>query len=171
MDALVTYLGSRDMDTRKTGVSALAAVGSSVTRYGLVTTLVWVGALKFKDYEVQNADVLVTQSPITSWCRRRMGPQRFEQLVGITQIALGTLIAAKPLAPRASAFGSFASVGFCLGTLSFLVSTPEAWQEGEGIPQLSMLGESLLKDTVFLGASLFTAADSLLAARAGNRSA
>jgi len=34
-----------------------AAAGSSVTRYGLVTTLVWVGALKFRDYEVQNAEV------------------------------------------------------------------------------------------------------------------
>ena len=55
-------------------------------------------------------------------------------------------------------------------TLSFLATTPEAWQEGEGIPQLSMLGEALLKDSVLLGASLVTAADSLRAARAGSRS-
>jgi reactive chlorine resistance protein C len=45
------------MGTRHTPVSGLAAAGSSVTRYGLVTTLVWVGALKFTDYEVQNAKV------------------------------------------------------------------------------------------------------------------
>jgi uncharacterized membrane protein YkgB len=57
-----------------------------------------------------------------------------------------------------------------LGTLSFLATTPEAWQEGQGVPQLSMLGEALLKDNVLLGASLLTAADSLPAARAGNRS-
>ena len=57
-----------------------------------------------------------------------------------------------------------------LGTLSFLVTTPEAWQEGKGMPQLSMLGEALLKDSVLLGASLLTAADSLRAAHAGNRS-
>ncbi len=29
-------------------------------RCGLVTTLLWIGALKFKEYEVQNAEVLVT---------------------------------------------------------------------------------------------------------------
>jgi uncharacterized membrane protein YkgB len=49
-----------------------------------------------------------------------------------------------------------------LGTLSFLATTPEAWQaRQEWPPQLSMLGESLLKDSVLLGASLFTAAESL----------
>jgi uncharacterized membrane protein YkgB len=57
-----------------------------------------------------------------------------------------------------------------LGTLSFLATTPEAWQEGQGVPQLSMLGEALLKDTVLLGAALLTAADSLRAAHAHNRS-
>ena len=57
-----------------------------------------------------------------------------------------------------------------LGTLSFLVTTPEAWQQGKGVPQLSMMGESILKDSVLLGASLLTAAESLQAARAGNRS-
>jgi uncharacterized membrane protein YkgB len=56
-----------------------------------------------------------------------------------------------------------------LGTLSFLATTPEAWQE-QGMPRLSMLGEALLKDSVLLGASLVTAADSLRAADARNRS-
>lgn len=58
-----------------------------------------------------------------------------------------------------------------LGTLSFLVTTPEAWQEGRGIPQLSVLGEALLKDSVLLGASLMTAAESLRAARGGGHQA
>lgn len=52
-----------------------------------------------------------------------------------------------------------------VGTLSFLVTTPEAWREGPGgIPQLSVLGEALLNDTVLLGAALLTAAESLRAA-------
>jgi uncharacterized membrane protein YkgB len=55
-----------------------------------------------------------------------------------------------------------------LSTLSFLITTPEAWQE-KGMPRLSVLGEALLKDTVLLGAALLTAADSLRAAHAGNR--
>lgn len=158
------------MGRRRTPVGALATVGLSVTRCGLATTLLWIGALKFTDYEVENAEVLVTASPLTSRLRARLGAQRLARLIGITQITLGTLIVAKPLAPRASAAGSLGAAGMMLGTLSFLITTPEAWQEGQGMPQLSMLGEALLKDTVLLGASLLTAADSLRAAHAGSRS-
>src|SRR4051794_22812174 len=92
-----------DMGTRRTPVGALATAGSSVTRCGLATVFLWVGALKFKDYEVENAEVLVTASPLTSRIRSKLGPQRLARLIGVTQITLGTLIVAKPLAPRASA--------------------------------------------------------------------
>jgi reactive chlorine resistance protein C len=133
----------------------------------------WVGdmlpvdwALKFKEYEVQNAEPLVTASPLTSRLREKLGAQKLARIVGVTQITLGSLIAAKPFAPRASAVGSFGAAGMMLSTLSFLVTTPEAWQEGQGVPQLSMLGEALLKDGVLLGAAILTAAESLKAARA-----
>jgi reactive chlorine resistance protein C len=139
-------------------------------RCGLATTFLWVGALKFKDYEVENAEPLVTASPLTSRLHEKLGAQKLARLIGVTQITLGSLIAAKRFAPQASAVGSFGAAGMMLGTLSFLVTTPEAWQEGKGMPQLSMLGEALLKDTVLLGASLLTAADSLRVAHASNRS-
>ena len=159
------------MGMRPAPVSGLATAGSLITRYGLVTTLVWIGALKFTDYEVQNADVLVTASPLTSRLRKKLGAQKLGWLVGVTQLTLGSLIAAKPLAPRASAVGSFGAAGMMLSTLSFLVTTPEAWREGPGgIPQLSVLGEALLKDTVLLGAALLTAAESLRDARTSNGS-
>jgi uncharacterized membrane protein YkgB len=155
---------------RRTSVGGLASVGFSITRCGLATCFLWVGALKFKDYEVENAEPLVTASPLTSRPREQLGAQKLARLIGVTQIMLGSLIAVKPLAPRASALGSFGAAGMMIGTLSFLATTPEAWQEGRGVPQLSMLGEALLKDGVLLGASLLTAADSLRAARAGNGS-
>ena len=139
-------------------------------RCGLATTLVWVGALKFKDYEVQNAEVLVTASPLTSRLRDKLGAQKLGRLLGVAQLTLGSLIATKPVAPKAAAVGGLGAAGMMLGTLSFLATTPEAWQEGEGVPKLSMLGEALLKDTVLLGAALLTAAESLRAARADNRS-
>ncbi|MGN6794337.1 MAG: DUF417 family protein, partial [Streptosporangiaceae bacterium] len=104
------------MGTRHTPDSGLGSIGYSVLRYGLVTTLVWIGALKFTDYEVQNAEVLVTASPLTSRLRRRLGAQKLGWLVGVTQLTLGSLIAAKPLAPRASAVGSFGAAGMMLST-------------------------------------------------------
>jgi len=138
-------------------------------RWGLAATLLWIGALKFTDYEVENSEVLVTASPLTARLRGKLGAQKLARIIGVTQITLGSLIAAKPVAPEASAVGSFGAAGMMLGTLSFLVTTPEAWQEGQGMPRLSMLGEALLKDTVLLGAAVLTAAESLRAARAGHR--
>src|SRR4051794_18773113 len=149
-----------NMGTRHTPVDSLASAGISVMRCGLATSLLWIGALKFTDYEVENAEPLVTASPLTSRLRVELGAQKLARLIGVTQITLGSLIAAKPFAPRASAVGSFGAVGMFLGTLSFLATTPEAWVERQGrMPQLSMLGESLLKDTVLLGAALLTAAE------------
>ena len=59
-------------------------------RYGLVTTFLWVGALKFTDYEVENSEVLVTASPLTSRLREKLGAQKLARLVGVTQITLGS---------------------------------------------------------------------------------
>jgi uncharacterized membrane protein YkgB len=154
------------MGTRQTPASGLGSVGFSVMRCGLATTLLWIGALKFTDYEVQNAEVLVTSSPLTSRLREKLGARTLGRLTGVAQLTLGSLIAAKPVAPQAAAVGGLGAAGMMLGTLSFLVTTPEAWQEGRGMPQLSMLGEALLKDSVLLGAALLTAAESLRAARA-----
>ncbi|HET7014734.1 MAG TPA: DUF417 family protein [Streptosporangiaceae bacterium] len=82
-----------------------------------------------------------------------------------------TTHASEQPAPRASAAGSIGAVGMMLSTLSFLATTPEAWTKGPGgIPQPSMLGEALLKDTVLLGAALLTAAESLRAADDGSTS-
>jgi uncharacterized membrane protein YkgB len=154
---------------RRTPVDDVTSVGLLIMRCGLVTTFLWVGAMKWNDDEVANAEVLVTASPLTSGLRKKLGAQKLARLIGISQIVVGSLIAAKPLAPRASAVGSLAATGLMLSTLSFLVTTPEAWQEGRGAPLLSVLGEALLKDSVLLGASLSTAADSLRSARAGVR--
>ena len=130
-------------------------------RYGLVTTFMWIGALKLTDYEVENAEPLVFASPLTSRLREKLGAQKL-RLVGVTQITLGTLIAAEPVASRVSPVGSFGAAGMMLGTPNFLVRTPEAWREGPGgYRKLSVLGENLLKDTVLLGAALLTAAESL----------
>ncbi|TDC38377.1 DUF417 family protein [Micromonospora sp. 15K316] len=153
------------MARRHTSADDLASVGISVLRCALATNILWIGALKFKQYEVENDEPLVTSSPLFSRLRQKLGAQKLNRLIGVTEITLGSLIAAKPLAPRASAIGSFGAVGMFLTTLSFLATTPEARQEGQGRLSLSQLGQFLLKDTVLLGAALLTAADSLGAAR------
>src|SRR5438045_9177287 len=118
------------MGTRHTPVSGLASVGFSVMRCGLATTLLWVGALKFKDYEVQNAEPLVTASALTSRLHEKLGAQKLARLIGVRRITLGALIAAEPFAHRASADGSCGAGGMGHRTLRFMLSQSEAWREG-----------------------------------------
>jgi reactive chlorine resistance protein C len=53
-----------------------------------------------------------------------------------------------------------------LTTLSFLLTTPGAWQPDLRFPFLSGAGQFLVKDLNFLGAAVWTAGDSLDAASA-----
>lgn len=139
-------------------------MGLRVVRSGLVANLGWIGALKFEDYEVENIEPLVTSSPLFSRLHDKLGAPRLARLVGVTEIALGSLIAAKPVAPRASV-GSLGAVGMFLTTLSFLATPPQLWQDRQhGVPKLSAAGQFVVKDIVLLGASLLTAAESLRAA-------
>lgn len=151
------------MRTQQRWGDELASAGLAVMRSALATNLVWIGALKFQQYEVDNIDPLVTSSPFFAGLRKRLGGPRLARLIGVTDMTIGALIGAKRLAPRASAAGSTAAVGLFLTTLSFLVTTPEAWQGRRGM--LSPAGQFLLKDGVLLGAALLTASESLDAAR------
>ncbi len=139
----------------------LQSLGASVLRSALATNLVWIGALKFEDYEVENIRPLLSSSPLFSPFLEKLGEQKTARLIGMAEIAMGALIGAKALTPRASAIGSLAAVGMFVTTLSFLATTPGVWQEDHGAPKLSLVGQFLAKDSVLLGASLLTAADSL----------
>jgi len=77
-----------------------------------------------KSYEVDNIDPLVFSSPPFAPLRARMSRQKPARLIGVTEILLGSLIAAKPLAPRASAVASLGAAGMFVTTLSFLITTP-----------------------------------------------
>jgi hypothetical protein len=54
-------------------------------------------------YEVENIERLVTSSPPLSPLCRGLGPENLARLIGVTELTIGSLIAAKPFAPRASA--------------------------------------------------------------------
>ncbi len=143
----------------------LEAAGRVVLRSALAGTVLWVGALKFAEYEAENIQPMVSTSPLFSWINRRMGLRKTARSIGITEIALGALIAARPLSPMASVLGSLGATAMFLTTLSFLRTMPGVWQEDHGPPALSMEGQFLAKDGVLLGASILTAAESLRAAR------
>lgn len=149
------------MRMRSTVGKGLQSTGFSTIRYGLALNLLSIGRLKFESYEVDNIRPLVTASPVFSRLLTQLGEQKLARLIGVTEMITGSLIAARPFAPRASALGSLGAAGIFATTLSFLATTPEAWQERHGEPKLSLAGQFLVKDIVLLGASLLTAAESL----------
>ena len=143
----------------------IEGIATKALRLALVTNILWIGALKFRKYEAELSEPMISTSPLFSKIYEKLGLQKSSNLIGVMELALGAMIAAKPLAPRVSAIGSLGAVGMFSTTLSFLFTMPGVWQEGYGKPWLSQPGQFLLKDGVLLGAALLTAAESLRDAR------
>jgi reactive chlorine resistance protein C len=134
------------------------AVGRGLARYGLVIVVGWIGLMKFTAYEAEGIRPFVANSPLLSWVYGRLSVRGFSALVGVVEVAVALLIAARPLLPRVSALGSALAVGMFLTTLSFLVTTPGVWEPSlGGFPALSAIpGQFLIKDLALLGISLWT---------------
>jgi reactive chlorine resistance protein C len=150
----------------------LQFIGMYVTRYGLVLVLLWIGGMKFTAYEAEGIRPLVANSPLMGWVYNLMSVTAFSSLLGVVEIAIGVLIALRPVWPAGSALGSGLAVGMFLTTLSFLVTTP-GWEPSlDGFPAVSaMPGQFVLKDIVLLGAALWTAGEAWAARPGSNMTA
>ena len=126
----------------------------------MVLVLLWIGGMKFTAYEAEGIRPLVANSPLMGWVYNLMSVTAFSSLLGVVEIAIGVLIALRPVWPAGSALGSGLAVGMFLTTLSFLVTTP-GWEPSlGGFPAVSaMPGQFVLKDIVLLGAALWTAGE------------
>lgn len=154
------------MNTEISNAYKLENIGTGIIRYGLVIILLWIGLLKFTSYEAEGIQPLVMNSSFFSWGYKIASVTGFAKLIGIIEIVLGILIAARPVSPRASAIGSIGAIIMFIFTLSFLLSTPAAWQPDYGFPFLSpMPGQFLLKDILSLGVAVFTAGEALTASK------
>jgi reactive chlorine resistance protein C len=134
----------------------LLRAGGVVLRYSLVLFLLLFGALKWTTKEAQDIEVWVVHSPFIFWVHGLFGTQGGSEFIGVLELAIGGLIAARPQWPKASAFGSLGAALMFLITLSFLFTTPEVG-EAAGF---------LMKDLTLLGAALWTAGEALSAANA-----
>jgi len=138
--------------------SRVESVGRELARYGLVVVVGWIGLMKFTAYEAEGIRLYVTNSPLMSWVYGFLSVRGFSAALGVVEVAIALLIAARPLSPRASALGSALAVGMFLTTLSFLVTTPGVWEPSAGgFPALSgKPGQFLIKDLALLGIALWS---------------
>ena len=169
--------------------ASLDRFGMGMLRLGLVSVLLWIGGLKFASYEADGIVPLVANSPFMSFLYHYPAPEYREHMnkegqaipanqqwnesngtypvsygLGVIIVSLGIMIAVYPTWPQVSAVGSFLLILMSLTTLSFLVTTPEAWVPAlgdphHGFPYLSGAGRLVVKDCIMLGAGILTMAD------------
>lgn len=140
--------------------------GSLLIRYGLVVILIWIGTLKFSQYEADGIRPLAENSPFFSWSFAYLSTKTFAGILGVIEITTGILIALRPISPRLSAIGSLAAIITFITTLTFIISTPGVVQQGRAFPFISgSPGQFLIKDLVLLGAALWSAGEAMAATR------
>jgi uncharacterized membrane protein YkgB len=160
-----------------------------VTRVALIIVLVWIGGLKAAKYEAEGIVPFVANSPLMNFFyadpgdyRTHMNPEgavvpanrawhlgngtyRFADALGVVIVLFGLMIAVHPWLPQVATGGSAMVVLMSLTTLSFLVTTPEAWVPAlgtttHGFPFLAGPGRLVVKDAIMMGGALVTMADS-----------
>jgi hypothetical protein len=62
---------------------ALESAGRGVLRSALAGSLVWVGALKFAEYEAENIQPMVSTSPLFSRIIERLGTRKTARLISL----------------------------------------------------------------------------------------
>ena len=81
----------------------LKSIGMHIARYGLAIVLLWIGGMKFTAYEAEGIKPLVANSPLMGSVYRVMSVGGFSSLLGVVEIAIGVLIALRPVWAMGSA--------------------------------------------------------------------
>lgn len=149
-----------------TNQNFLQSAGAFILRYALVLVLLWIGAMKFTDYEAMGIMPLVSNSPVMSWALNITSINNIAKVLGVIEILTGVLIALGRFVPKISFYGSCGAIIIFIITLSFLFTTP-GWEPTlGGFPALSANpGQFLLKDIVLLGSAVWTAGEALQASK------
>lgn len=143
-------------------IRTFAVAEHILLRYGLALLLLWFGGMKFTSYEAHGIMGLEANSPLFRPVLAALGAQGLSNVIGVTEIVTALLLIAGRFSPRVGLVGSVIGIGMFLTTLSFMITTP-GWEPSlGGFPALSSgVGQFLVKDIVLLGASVYTARQSL----------
>ena len=167
----------------------LDRLGIPLMRVAIAIVFLWIGALKFVPYEADSITPFVANSPVMSFFYEHPQDYKahlthegelnadkrawqtanntygFSTGLGVVEILIGLLVLSNPLSRRTGLLGGALAFATPLVTLSFLVTTPEAWVaalgDGQhGFPYLSGAGRLVLIDVLMLAGALPVMADS-----------
>src|SRR5580692_34895 len=164
-------------------------VGIPLMRVAIAIVFLWIGALKFAPYEADSITPFVANSPFMSFFYEhpteykahltREGELKpaerawqtanntygFSDGLGTVEMTIGLLTLLGVVSRRWGIVGATLSFLTPFVTLSFLITTPDAWVAAlgdaqHGFPYLSGGGRLVLKDIMLLAGGLLIMADS-----------
>lgn len=171
-------------------VASVRNLGVNLIRIAIFVVFVWIGGLKFWNYEAEGIVPFVANSPFMSFFYTKNAPEykeyrlkegefdkkkhewhkenntyAFSCGLGLLIMSIGTLTFLGIFFPKVGLVGAGLAVVMTLGTLSFLVTTPEVWVpdmgSGEqGFPLLAGAGRLVIKDIVILAGAFVVLSDS-----------
>jgi uncharacterized membrane protein YkgB len=173
-------------------------LGIALMKIALAIIFLWIGFLKFQPYEADSITVFVANSPFMSFFYNHpqdyaahltkegvlVPAQRlwqianntygFSQGLGSLEILIGGLTLSGLVSRRLGMVGAILSFLTPFITLSFLVTTPEAWVPAlgdaqHGFPYLSGAGRLVIKDTAILAGGWIVMVDTARKLLAGRR--
>jgi uncharacterized membrane protein YkgB len=169
-------------------------LGLNLMRIAIAIIFLWIGALKFVPYEADSITPFVANNPIMSlfynhpheymahlthegqlvqsqrdW-QQANNTYGFSRGLGTVELTIGVLVLLNPVSIPLGFLGALLAFLTPFVTLSFLVTTPEAWVPAlgdaqHGFPYLSGAGRLVLKDVALLAGGLLVLADSARALR------
>ncbi|MCF7532495.1 reactive chlorine resistance membrane protein RclC [Pseudomonas petrae] len=169
--------------------SKLDSLGVHLIRIAVAIIFIWIGALKFAPYEADSITPFVANSPVMSFfyehpteyeehlthegqldpAKRAWQTQNhtyaFSDGLGTVEILIGLMVPTYAFSRRLGMVGAILALLTPLVTLSFLITTPEAWVSNigdaqYGFPYLSGGGRLVLKDVLMLAGAVVMIADS-----------
>lgn len=125
--------------------------------------------MKFTAYEAAAIQGFVEHSPLMGWLYHVWSARSVSALIGLAELVIAGLIAARPFSANLAAVGSALAAGTFLTTLSFLGSTPGVFEASAGgFPVLSVVpGQFLIKDAVLLAAAIWLTGETWTATKNG----
>lgn len=165
-------------------------LGIKMIRIAILIIFVWIGGLKFFHYEAEGIVPFVANSPFMSFFYNNEAPEYksyklkegefdaakrawheenntygFSRGLGLLIMTIGVLVFLGIFFARIGLVGDLLAIVMTIGTLSFLVTTPEVWVpnlgSGEyGFPMLSGAGRLVIKDTAILAGAVVLLSDS-----------
>lgn len=144
-------------------LQARLARGATAFSYlSMVLIFAWFGGMKFSAYEAAAISDLVSNSPLLSWTYALLSPALVSGAIGVIELSVAALLAARLLSPTLAALGAAGAAATFVLTSTFLLSTPGVVETSIGFPGISVVpGQFLLKDLGLLAISLMLLAESL----------